>query len=134
MKNTHDDFDGFMINVFFDEDGDYLAHLVELPNVSAFGPTPAEALAELKTAWELMKECCQADGESIPQAPSREGYEGPRNVPVDTQLYHALVDEAAKVGMSLYALVAQKLSEPTPTNGSRSHSSSKLNSKSLSKP
>ncbi len=54
---TKDIFDGFTVNMFFDENGDYLAHLVELPNVSAFGPTPAEALAKLKTAWELMKEC-----------------------------------------------------------------------------
>lgn len=115
-KNNDFDFDGFMINLFFDEDGDYLAHLVELPNVSAFGPTPAEALAELKTAWELMKECYQADGEPIPQAPSREGYEGPFSVPVDAQLYRALVDEAAKTGVNLYALVAQKLSEPISAN------------------
>ena len=47
-KNNHGEFDGFMVNVFFDENGDYLAHLVELPNVSAFEPTPAEALEELK--------------------------------------------------------------------------------------
>lgn len=130
--NNHDDFDGFMINVFFDEDGDYLAHLVELPNVSAFGATPSEALVELKTAWELMKECYQADGEPLPQPPSRKDYEGPLNVPVDAQLYHALADEAAKSGMSLYALVAQKLAKPTPTNDSRNHLSRKLNSKSLS--
>ena len=108
-KDNYDDFDGFMVNVFFDEDGDYLAHLVELPNVSAFGPTPAEALNELKTAWELMKECYREDGESIPKAPSRNGYEGPFNVPVDAQLYHTLTDEAAKEGVSLYTLVAQKL-------------------------
>ncbi len=113
-KNNHDDFDGFMVNVFYDEDGDYLAHLVELPNVSAFGPTPAEALAELKTAWELMKECYQEDGEPIPKAPSRQGYEGPFNVPVDKQIFHALTDEAAKAGMSLYALVAQKLQSTVP--------------------
>ena len=113
-KNNHDDFDGFMVNVFFDEDGDYLAHLVELPNVSAFGPTPAKALKELKTAWELMKECYQMDGEPIPKAPSRNGYEGPFNVPVDAQLYHTLADEAAKTGMSLYALVAQKLKSTVP--------------------
>ena len=119
MKNTHDDFDGFMINVFFDEDGDYLAHLVELPNVSAFGATPSEALAELKTAWELMKECYQADGEPLPQAPSRKGYEGPLNVPIDAQLYHALADEAAKSGISLYALVARKLTKPLTTADSR---------------
>lgn len=47
---SKDVFDGFMINVFFDEDDDYLVHLVELPNVSAFGATPSEALSELKTA------------------------------------------------------------------------------------
>ena len=108
-KNNHDDFDGFMVNVFFDEDGDYLAHLVELPNVSAFGATPAEALSELKTAWELMKECYREDGEPIPKAPSRNGYEGPFNVPVDAKLYHALADEAVKAGVSLYTLVTQKL-------------------------
>lgn len=108
-KNNYDDFDGFMVNVFYDEDGDYLAHLVELPNVSAFGPTPAEALNELKTAWELMKESYKMDGEPIPKPPSRNGYEGPFNVPVDAQLYHLLADEAAKAEMSLYALVAQKL-------------------------
>lgn len=115
-KNNHDDFDGFMVNVFFDEDGDYLAHLVELPNVSAFGPTPAKALSELKTAWELMKECYREDGESIPKAPSRNGYGGPFNVPVDAQLYHALADEAAKAGMSLYTLVRQKLAKGIGSN------------------
>ena len=111
-----DIFDGFTVNVFLDEDGDYLAHLVELPNVSAFGPTPADALGELKTAWELMKECYQMDGEPIPKVPSQNGYEGPLNVPVNAQLYHALVDEAAKAGMSLYSLVAQKLSKTTAPN------------------
>ena len=75
-KNNHDDFDGFMVNVFFDEDGDYLAHLVELPNVSAFGPTPAEALAELKTAWDLMKECYQMDGEPISESTFTEWIRG----------------------------------------------------------
>ena len=74
QKNNPDDFDGFMVNVFFDEDGDYLAQLVELPNVSAFGATPVEALNELKTAWELMKECYQMDGEPIPKAPSHNEY------------------------------------------------------------
>ena len=104
-----DDFDGFTVNIFFDEDGDYLADLVELPNVSAFGATPVEALGELITAWELMKECYQEDGEPIPKAPSRNGYEGPFNIPIDAQLYHALADEAAKERISLYTLVTQKL-------------------------
>ena len=113
-KKNHDDFDGFMVNLFLDEDGEYLAHLVELPNVSAFGPTPAEALRELKTAWELMKECYRADGEPVPKAPSRSGYDGPFNVPIEAQLYHALADEAGKMGVSLYTLVAQKLQSTVP--------------------
>ena len=109
MNNNQDDFDEFTVNIFLDEDGDYLAYLVELPNVSAFGPTPTDALIELKEAWELMKECYREDGVPVPTAPSREGYEGPVNVPVDAQLYHALANEAAESSMSLYALVAQKL-------------------------
>ena len=109
-----DVFDGFTVTLFFDEDGDYLAHLVAFPNVSAFGATPAEALDELKTAWELMKECYQMDGEPIPKAPSRNEYEGPFNIPVDAQLYHAFADEAAKAGMSLYTLVTQELRSAIP--------------------
>ena len=114
MNKNHDDFDGFAINIFLDEDGDYLAYLVELPNVSAFGSTPTEALVELKEAWGLMKECYRSDGVSVPKAPSREAYEPPVNVPVDKELYHILTDEAAKAGISLYALVEQKLKSTEP--------------------
>ena len=38
-----DPFDGYTINVFLDDDGEYLAHFVELPNVSAFGESPEDA-------------------------------------------------------------------------------------------
>ncbi len=107
-KNNHGDFDGFMVNVFFDEDGDYLAHLVELPNVSAFGATPPEALGGTKNSVGT-DEGMLPDGEPIPKAPSRNEYEDPFNVPVDAQLYHFLTGEAAKARMSLYTLVTQKL-------------------------
>ena len=109
MNKNHDNFDGFAVNIFLDEDGDYLAHFVEMPNVSAFSDTPEGALKELVVAWKCVKESYEADQEPIPRAPSREGYEGPVNVPVDTQLYHALTNEAAEARISLYALVAQKL-------------------------
>ena len=84
MDKNRDIFDGFTVNLFLDEDGDYLAHFVELPNVSAFGSTPAQALVELKKAWELMKECYHEDGVPVPKALSREGYEVAFNVPVDS--------------------------------------------------
>ena len=109
MNKNHDDFDGFTVNLFLDEDGDYLAHFVEMPNVSAFSDTPEGALRELAVAWKCVKESYEEDREPIPQAPSRKGYEGPFHVPIEAQLYHALANEAAEAGMSLYALVAQKL-------------------------
>lgn len=72
MNINRDIFNGFTVNLFYDEDDDYLAHFVELPNVSAFGPTPSKALTELKATWALMKACYEEDGEPIPQAPSRQ--------------------------------------------------------------
>ena len=99
---------------FLDEDGDYLAHFVEMPNVSAFADTPEGALRELAIAWKCVKESYEEDEEPIPQAPSRKGYERPFNIPVDEELYHALTDEAAQAGISLYALAAQKLKSTEP--------------------
>ena len=111
---SKDMFDGFTVNLFLDEDDDYLAHFVEMPNVSAFSDTPEGALRELAVAWKCVKETYVEDQEPSPQAPSREGYEGPVNIPVDAQLYHALANEAAEARISLYALVAQKLKSTGP--------------------
>ena len=33
---SKDMFDGFTVNLFFDEDGDYLAHFVEMPQCLGF--------------------------------------------------------------------------------------------------
>ncbi|MYA58041.1 type II toxin-antitoxin system HicB family antitoxin [Candidatus Poribacteria bacterium] len=104
-----DVFDGFNVNIFLDEDGDYLAHFVEMPNVSAFSDTPEGALRELAMAWKGVKESYQKHRESIPIAPARGEDETPFKVAIDAQLYHALTHEAEKSGMSLYAFVAQKL-------------------------
>lgn len=50
--------------------------------------------------------------EPVPKAPARGEDEVPFKIAIDAQLYHALTYEAEKSGMSLYALVAQKL-KPT---------------------
>ena len=65
-----DPFDGYTINVFWDDDGEYLAHFVELPNISAFGESPEDALRELQTAWEGVKESYQKHGEPVPVLPA----------------------------------------------------------------
>ncbi len=109
-----DVFDGFNVNIFLDEDGDYLAHFVEMPNVSAFSDTPEGALKELALAWKGVKESYQKHQEPIPKAPTRQEHEAPVNVPIDPQIYRALTHEASKSGMSLHAFVAQKLKSIVP--------------------
>ena len=64
-------FDGFVINLYVDEQGDWLAHFQEIPTVSAFGDTPQEALEELKIAWELVKEDYRENQKDIPVASKR---------------------------------------------------------------
>ena len=109
-----DMFDGFNVNIFLDEDGDYLAHFVEMPNVSAFSDTPEGALKELAIAWKGVKESYQKHHEPVPKAPDRREDGVLFRVAIDAQLYLALTDEAAKAGVSLYALVAQKLKSTMP--------------------
>jgi predicted HicB family RNase H-like nuclease len=111
MKN--DSFDGFTVNITRDEDGDWLAHLVELPNVSAFSDTPQKALGELRIAWKGVKESYRKHGEPIPIAPLKKNYSGLFNVRIDKRLHRSLAVEAAQAGISLNALVSQKLGHRT---------------------
>jgi len=110
-----DEFDGFSIHLLQDDDGDFIAHFVELPNVSACGSTAEEALLELTEAWEAMKESYRKHNEVIPVAPNRKEYSGQFNVRIDKRDHRALAIEAARVGLSLNALVAQKLHEAVIT-------------------
>ncbi len=109
MNQEYDYFDGFTVNLFRDDSEDFLAHFVEMPNISAFGNTPQSALEELRTAWELVKEDYQESGEDLPIAPSRKKYSGQFNIRIDTRVHRLLAMEAARSGISLNALVAQKL-------------------------
>ena len=104
-----DVFDGYSINLYPDEDVQYLAHFIEMPTVSAFGNTPEAALHALEAAWQLMKEDYRAHGESVPIAPAKKQYSGSFNVRVGKKLHKLLVMEAAAEGISLNALVSQIL-------------------------
>ena len=111
-----DKFDGFSVNLIEEDNGDWLAHFIELPNVSAFGDTPEEALHELESAWEAMKESYKKHGEEIPVSPLRKEYNGQFNVRIDKRIHRALAIEAARAGISLNALVAQKLAQQAEKN------------------
>ena len=92
---------------------DYLAHFVELPQISAFADSPEAALNELAIAWEGVKASYTQHGEPIPVAPSRKEYSGQFNVRLDRRLHRVLAIEAAQAGLSLNALVSQKLAKGT---------------------
>lgn len=103
------DLDGFTVNIFQDEEGDWLAHFIELPHISAFSDSPDKALYELSQAWDGVKESYKKNGAMIPLAPSRKHYSGTFNVRIDKRVHKELAIEAAKAGISLNALVSQKL-------------------------
>ena len=109
MMRPKDRFDGFSVNLYKDEDGDWFSHFVELNNVSACGDTPEEALAELQVAWKAMKESYSAHGTEVPIAPSQKEYSGKFNVRIDKRIHRLLAMEASAAGISLNALVAEKL-------------------------
>lgn len=106
---NEDRFDGYAVNLFRDEDGDYLVHFQELPNVSAFGATPEDALKELDDAWALVKESYAEEGKPLPVAPARREFGGVFQVRLDRRVHRWLAIEAERSGLSLNALVAQKL-------------------------
>lgn len=61
MKDYH-------INIFYsEEDEGYIADVPDLLMCSAFGQTPAEALAEVERAKQIWLEAARAAGKPIPK-------------------------------------------------------------------
>jgi len=57
----------YHINIFWsDEDGGYIADIPDLVACSAFGATPAQALAELENAKKAWLDAARAEGKPIP--------------------------------------------------------------------
>lgn len=58
----------YHINIFYsDEDGGYIADIPDLEACSAFGETPEQALAEVKTARLAWLETAREAGKPIPE-------------------------------------------------------------------
>ena len=108
-EKRDDRFDGYGVELYVDDDGDWLVHFEEMPNISAFGPTPEDALRELAIAWRLVKESYAAEGKPVPVPPSRRQYSGQFNVRIDKRVHRKLAIEAERNGLTLNALLAKKL-------------------------
>ena len=61
MKDYH-------INIFYsEEDGRYIADILDLEACSAFGETPEEALRQVNVAKAAWIEAARAEGKTIPE-------------------------------------------------------------------
>ena len=78
-------------------------HFVELPNVSAFGPTPEKALKELDVAWALVKESYEKEGKPLPVAPARREFGGVFQVRLDRRVHRSsLSKRSARVSRKMH--------------------------------
>jgi predicted RNase H-like HicB family nuclease len=97
--------------VWSDEDGGYIATVPELPNLSAFGKTPAEAVDEAQTAAGLMLEIIEEDGELPPSPRKHVEFSGQTRLRLPKTLHRDLVREAEAEGVSLNTLIVTQMAE-----------------------
>jgi predicted RNase H-like HicB family nuclease len=69
LVNKRDRFDGYGVELWLDEDNEWIAHLTAIPSISAYGKSPEAALKELAAAWNLAKESYASRGIEVPVAP-----------------------------------------------------------------
>ena len=64
-------FGRYSVELYVDDDGDWLAHFADLPEISAFAATPEQALDKLETGWRVVKDSYRAEGKTVPVPPAR---------------------------------------------------------------
>jgi antitoxin HicB len=96
----------YHIEIFRDErDNDFGAFIREIPHVSAFGTTPADAIKELETAFFLWHETSLERGDRIPgpavEPESADKFSGRFSVRLPRSLHMELTERAKKEDISL---------------------------------
>jgi len=94
-----------------DEDGGYIAGIPELRNVSAFGETAEEAVAEVRVAAEAYLETCKAKGIRVPKPIKRTVHSGQLRLRMPATLHENLAVMAQSENVSLNQLIVSLLSE-----------------------
>jgi predicted RNase H-like HicB family nuclease len=89
----------------------YVATCPEFPGVSAFGPTPESAVAEMEVALELAMETYLEEGWELPEPVTQPRHSGQFRVRLPRGLHARLATRAAQEGVSLNTLVVTYLAE-----------------------
>ncbi len=104
----------YPINIFWsEEDGCYVATIPDFPNLSAFGETQEEAVADAKQVLQMAIESLERDGISPPQPKSFkiQQYSGQVRLRMPKSLHNELASIAENEGVSLNTHMVSLLSK-----------------------
>lgn len=106
------DFDGFEVVVTQIDADTWEAYLAEVPDIRSrglTGPSVKHAIASLGVVWECEKQYAYKRDDDVPIPMKNKEYSGMFNTRIDKNLHKMLVIEAFAKGISLNALVCNKL-------------------------
>ncbi|MCL8494026.1 toxin-antitoxin system HicB family antitoxin [Corynebacterium aurimucosum] len=92
-----------------EEDGEFVATVLEFPSLSWLDATATTAEAELRSVVEETLEDMQRNNEHIPEPFGQRSYSGKFNLRIPQSLHRDLTIEAEREGVSLNTLIVQKL-------------------------
>lgn len=102
----------YRIEVFYsEEDGGYIAHLLEFPSLSAFGRTEERAIRELKRATNAWLNVLAGEGKKPPEPIAAKEFSGEFRLRLPKDLHRKLAVEAQRNQTSLNTYCVRKLAE-----------------------
>lgn len=102
----------YRIEVFHsEEDGGYIAHLLEFPTLSAFGHTEEKAIRELKRATQAWLKVLADEGKTPPEPFATKEFSGEFRLRLPKDLHRKIAVEAARNQTSINTYCIRKLAE-----------------------
>lgn len=92
-----------------DEDQAFIGRVIEFPSLAAHARTQEKALREICSVVGHVLEDLRAERESIPEPLGKRRYSGRLNLRMSNELHRRLALESELQGVSLNALINQKL-------------------------
>lgn len=97
--------------IWSDDDEQFLATIPELPGLSAFGDTQAEAIDEALEIAEEMIDIKRENSEPIPEPRKKKEYSGQTRIRLPKSLHENLAREAETEGTSLNSYIVFLLTQ-----------------------
>jgi predicted HicB family RNase H-like nuclease len=92
-----------------EEDEVYIARCLEFPSVAAHGPSPEEALAEVRSVVAVIINNMVKSGESLPEPLGSRAYSGKLMLRLPKEVHRGVAIRAAEEGVSLNQYLLSRL-------------------------